>query len=56
MSRHLWLLLLCGSAAAGEFTLVDRGQPAAASPVLMGITKAALQSESFISAASFQER
>ena len=31
------------------------GQPAAASPVLMGITKAALQSDSFISAASFQE-
>ena len=31
------------------------GQPASAAPVLMGITKAALQSESFISAASFQE-
>ncbi len=31
------------------------GQPATASPVLMGITKAALQSDSFISAASFQE-
>jgi len=31
------------------------GQPASAEPVLMGITKAALQSESFISAASFQE-
>jgi len=29
--------------------------PAAAKPLLMGITKAALQSESFISAASFQE-
>ena len=29
MSRHLWLLLLCGSAAAGEFQLVERGQPAA---------------------------
>jgi len=31
------------------------GKPATASPVLMGITKAALQSDSFISAASFQE-
>ena len=31
------------------------GQPATASSVLMGITKAALQSDSFISAASFQE-
>jgi DNA-directed RNA polymerase subunit beta' len=31
------------------------GKPAVASPVLMGITKAALQSDSFISAASFQE-
>ena len=31
------------------------GKPAVASPMLMGITKAALQSESFISAASFQE-
>ncbi len=32
-----------------------RPKPATASPVLLGITKAALQSESFISAASFQE-
>jgi DNA-directed RNA polymerase subunit beta' len=31
------------------------GKPAVASPVLMGVTKAALQSDSFISAASFQE-
>jgi len=31
------------------------GKPATASPVLMGITKAALQSDSFVSAASFQE-
>jgi DNA-directed RNA polymerase subunit beta' len=31
------------------------GQPATGSPVLMGITKAALQSDSFVSAASFQE-
>ncbi|MFC1707341.1 DNA-directed RNA polymerase subunit beta', partial [Planctomycetota bacterium] len=34
----------------------DRGgQPASASPLLLGITKASLFSESFISAASFQE-
>jgi len=32
-----------------------RGKPATAKPVLLGITKASLQSESFISAASFQE-
>ncbi len=31
------------------------GQPAQAEPVLLGITKAALETESFISAASFQE-
>jgi DNA-directed RNA polymerase subunit beta' len=31
------------------------GKPASASPLLLGITKASLQSESFISAASFQE-
>ena len=29
--------------------------PAAATPILLGITKAALQTESFLSAASFQE-
>src|SRR3974377_2066915 len=32
-----------------------RTKPAAASPPLLGITKAAVQSDSFISAASFQE-
>jgi DNA-directed RNA polymerase subunit beta' len=31
------------------------GKPSSAQPLLLGITKAALQSESFISAASFQE-
>ena len=31
------------------------GTPASATPVLMGITKAALQADSFVSAASFQE-
>src|SRR5204862_5779767 len=31
------------------------GQPASAEPLLLGITKASLSTESFISAASFQE-
>jgi DNA-directed RNA polymerase subunit beta' len=31
------------------------GKPATGKPLLLGVTKAALQSESFISAASFQE-
>jgi DNA-directed RNA polymerase subunit beta' len=35
--------------------LEEGGKPASAEPVLMGITKAALNTESFISAASFQE-
>ena len=33
----------------------DRKQPAKLDPVLLGITKASLSTESFISAASFQE-
>ncbi|SDD63147.1 DNA-directed RNA polymerase subunit beta' [Rhodospira trueperi] len=36
-------------------TIKDGGRPAAADPVLQGITKASLQTHSFISAASFQE-
>ncbi|MDI6759255.1 MAG: DNA-directed RNA polymerase subunit beta' [Candidatus Brocadiaceae bacterium] len=36
-------------------TKESKGKPATAKPLLMGITKASLQSESFISAASFQE-
>ncbi len=35
--------------------LQEGGKPATAIPILMGITKAALNTESFISAASFQE-
>jgi DNA-directed RNA polymerase subunit beta' len=38
-----------------ERVLSEGGKPATAIPVLMGITKAALNTESFISAASFQE-
>jgi DNA-directed RNA polymerase subunit beta' len=38
-----------------EQALKDGGTPAACEPLLLGITKAALTSESFISAASFQE-
>ncbi|MCP4665497.1 MAG: DNA-directed RNA polymerase subunit beta' [Deltaproteobacteria bacterium] len=35
--------------------LEEGGKPAAAEPILLGITKASLSTESFISAASFQE-
>jgi DNA-directed RNA polymerase subunit beta' len=35
--------------------LAENGQPAVAEPLLLGITKASLSTESFISAASFQE-
>jgi DNA-directed RNA polymerase subunit beta' len=35
--------------------LADDGQPAVAEPLLLGITKASLSTDSFISAASFQE-
>jgi len=38
-----------------ERTVREGGKPASASSLLLGITKAALRSESFISAASFQE-
>jgi DNA-directed RNA polymerase subunit beta' len=41
--------------AANEKTEADGGKPAEARPVLQGITKASLQTQSFISAASFQE-
>ena len=42
-------------AAANQKYLDDGKRPATAKPVLMGITKASLQTKSFISAASFQE-
>ena len=38
-----------------EMTIANGGAPATCEPQLLGITKAALTSESFISAASFQE-
>ncbi|MCL1911072.1 MAG: DNA-directed RNA polymerase subunit beta', partial [Leptospirales bacterium] len=38
-----------------ERVIQEGGKPATATPVLMGITKAALNTESFVSAASFQE-
>ena len=38
-----------------ERIYAERGEPASWSPVLLGITKASLATESFISAASFQE-
>ncbi len=41
--------------AANERAIAKGGRPAKAEPVLLGITKASLQTRSFISAASFQE-
>jgi DNA-directed RNA polymerase subunit beta' len=38
-----------------ERVLVDNKRPAIAEPLLLGITKASLSTDSFISAASFQE-
>src|SRR4029079_4687586 len=38
-----------------ERVLIAGGRPASAQPLLLGITKASLSTESFISAASFQE-
>ena len=35
--------------------IAENGTPAQAAPILLGITKASLQTKSFISAASFQE-
>jgi DNA-directed RNA polymerase subunit beta' len=41
--------------AANEKALSKGGRPATGEPILLGITKASLQTRSFISAASFQE-
>jgi len=41
--------------AINEAAIADGRKPATATPVLLGITKASLQTRSFISAASFQE-
>jgi DNA-directed RNA polymerase subunit beta' len=41
--------------AANSGVLLDGGIPATARPVLLGITKASLETDSFLSAASFQE-
>ncbi|MBI4476312.1 MAG: DNA-directed RNA polymerase subunit beta', partial [Acidobacteria bacterium] len=38
-----------------EHVIADGGRPATGRPILLGITKASLSTESFISAASFQE-
>lgn len=40
---------------ANRRVLLDGSEPAVARPVLLGITKASLETESFLSAASFQE-
>ncbi|MBF0330672.1 MAG: DNA-directed RNA polymerase subunit beta' [Candidatus Omnitrophica bacterium] len=41
--------------AANENVMKKKGKPAQATPLLLGITKVSLSTESFISAASFQE-
>ncbi|MFC0525705.1 DNA-directed RNA polymerase subunit beta' [Pontibacillus salicampi] len=40
---------------ANESALINNKQPAVGGPVLLGITKASLETDSFLSAASFQE-
>ncbi|MFC4075424.1 DNA-directed RNA polymerase subunit beta' [Salinithrix halophila] len=40
---------------ANQKSLLVAGEPAVARPILLGITKASLETESFLSAASFQE-
>ncbi|MBD1372374.1 DNA-directed RNA polymerase subunit beta' [Hazenella sp. IB182357] len=40
---------------ANKKALLSKGDPAVARPILLGITKASLETESFLSAASFQE-
>ncbi|MGP4077564.1 DNA-directed RNA polymerase subunit beta' [Halobacillus sp. K22] len=40
---------------ANQKALVEGGQPAVGRPVILGITKASLETDSFLSAASFQE-
>ncbi len=42
-------------AAANNAVLADRGEPANGHPALLGITKASLATDSYLSAASFQE-
>ncbi|MCB9498565.1 MAG: DNA-directed RNA polymerase subunit beta' [Bacillales bacterium] len=42
-------------ADANKAALLSGGKPAVATPIILGITKAALRSDSFLSAASFQE-
>jgi DNA-directed RNA polymerase subunit beta' len=41
--------------SANEIVMKKKGKPAQATPLLLGITKVSLSTESFISAASFQE-
>jgi DNA-directed RNA polymerase subunit beta' len=40
---------------ANDQTVADGGKPATATPKLLGLTKASLETDSFIAAASFQE-
>ena len=45
----------CRTRAANRQVVAEGGTPASGRPVLMGITKASLATESWLSAASFQE-
>ena len=47
--------MLFRSHSENERVVKEGGQPAVAKPLLLGITRAALSIESFLSAASFQE-
>ena len=50
-----WALTASIFEAENEKILEKRGKPAVGEPLLLGITKASLSTESFISASSFQE-
>ena len=56
-SEYFWGEQVDRSSFLGENQRIDAagGKPAEAEPILLGITKASLETESFISAASFQE-
>jgi DNA-directed RNA polymerase subunit beta' len=56
-SEYFWGEQVDRAAFLGENIRIEHagGKPAEAEPILLGITKASLETESFISAASFQE-
>jgi DNA-directed RNA polymerase subunit beta' len=56
-SEHFWGEQVDRGIFLGDNKRIEEagGKPAEAEPILLGITKASLETESFISAASFQE-